>query len=436
LGIGCNKQNGVIVIDGNSGNVDFKKTVSLSTAGISNLATTIAGKADTNVANLPNFHNKQDIERILGSYYTRVEIDSALDQKFTFFNPGTSQFNRWIKLGSITYPTASLNDCLYSVLKIYFVQNVLSNEDYYMTVLIKFAPFPLGGSTIGIGADSVSYPMKASCEYTIHSRTTTTAYPKLVLGQDVVAQNTIFSINMDMGTGDNPGGVFSLSKGMMFVNGTAPFVYSGVISQNTDGAFLRTITPVVNFSNYNPPTADTVLGLDHYIRDTSSHKYIITAWGNSTRFFRLGFLVLSPNGRRAKITLHANQGYEMASSPNAATAYQPQNYCCEIYLYSGAGLNSISLGSTNTSGLTARGCFHYGFATVTTLWAKPDNVYLCPDIDDPVNRVSIWVKNTAYWGTPMVEVSTTGDWFQNQASSETLPNTGWVTLPLRTITMV
>ena len=58
--------------------------MSLSTAGISNLATTIAGKADTNVANFPNFHNKQDIERILGSYYTRFEIDSALDQKFTF----------------------------------------------------------------------------------------------------------------------------------------------------------------------------------------------------------------------------------------------------------------------------------------------------------------------------------------------------------------
>jgi hypothetical protein len=126
----------------------------------------------------------------------------------------------------------------------------------------------------------------------------------------------------------------------------------------------------------------------------------------------------------------------MTSGPNAATVGQPENYCCDIHLYSGGGIHSISLGDTNTSGRTATGCFHWGFATVTSIWAKPNNVYLVPDIDDPVNRVSIWVQNTAYWGTPIVEANTNNDWFQNQAVSETLPNTGWVTLPLRRITMV
>ena len=128
------------------------------------------------------------------------------------------------------------------------------------------------------------------------------------------------------------------------------------------------------------------------------------------------------------MTLYAGQGYGITSGVNGVITRQPENYCCEIYIYSGGGVNDISLGSTNTSGTTARGCFHYGFATVTSFWAKPNAVYLCPDIDDPVNKVSIWVKNTSYWGTPMVEVNTNNDWFQNQAVSETLPNTGWITL--------
>ena len=95
---------------------------------------------------------------------------------------------------------------------------------------------------------------------------------------------------MDMGIGDNPGGVLSLSKVMMFVNNTAPFVYCGVIASAIDSAFIRTIHPVAPFSNCNPPTADTVLGLDSYIRDTSSYKYIVTDWAPTTRF--LGWVSL------------------------------------------------------------------------------------------------------------------------------------------------
>jgi hypothetical protein len=113
---------------------------------------------------------------------------------------------------------------------------------------------------------------------------------------------------MDMGAGNNPGGVFVLSKGMMFVDGNAPFVYSGVITESLDSAYMKTITPVVNFSNYNPPTADTVLGLDNYVGTISTRKYLVTAFAQNTRFFRLGFLVLPPNGRRARVTLYAGQG--------------------------------------------------------------------------------------------------------------------------------
>ena len=58
----------------------------------------------------------------------------------------------------------------------------------------------------------------------------------------------------------------------MFVNGTAPFVYSGVITSSIDSAFTRTIFPVAPFSNYNPPTADTVTGLDSYVWNISSQK--------------------------------------------------------------------------------------------------------------------------------------------------------------------
>jgi hypothetical protein len=182
--------------------------------------------------------------------------------------------------------------------------------------------------------------------------------------------------------------------------------------------------------------ASEIPDLASYVANISTQKYIVTAWANATRYFRLGFFLLPVNGRRGRVTLHAGQGYAMTSGPNAATVGLPENYCCDIYIYSGGGVNSISLGSTNTSGRTAQGCFHYGFATVTTLWAKPEAVYLVPDIDDPVNKVSVWVNNTAYWGTPMVEASTNGDWFQNQAVSATLPNTGWITLPQKTISMI
>ena len=62
----------------------FTSESGVAISDVSNLSTALSAKADYNAANLPNFHNKQDIEDMFGDYYTRTEIDSAIDQKFTF----------------------------------------------------------------------------------------------------------------------------------------------------------------------------------------------------------------------------------------------------------------------------------------------------------------------------------------------------------------
>jgi hypothetical protein len=71
-----------------------------------------------------------------------------------------------------------------------------------------------------------------------------------------------------------------------------------------------------------------------------------------------------------------------------------------------------------------------------TKWARPNNVYLCPDITDPENTLTVWVQNTAYWGKPMITVDTNGTWYAQPAMSATLPNTGWVVLPFNTVSTV
>jgi hypothetical protein len=40
-----------------------------------------------------------------------------------------------------------------------------------------------------------------------------------------------------------------------------------------------------------------------------------------------------------------------------------------------------------------------------------DRRYLCPDIVDPANTLTVWVQNTAYWGKPMITVDTNGTWY-------------------------
>jgi hypothetical protein len=84
----------------------------------------LATKLESSISTLPNFYNKSDInairleiDRKFGDYYTTSQVDSAIDQKYTFSNPGTNRQVRWLSLGSITYPTASLGDALYTVLR-------------------------------------------------------------------------------------------------------------------------------------------------------------------------------------------------------------------------------------------------------------------------------------------------------------------------------
>jgi hypothetical protein len=50
-----------------------------------------------------------------------------------------------------------------------------------------------------------------------------------------------------------------------------------------------------------------------------------------------------------------------------------------------------------------------------------------------LNDISVWIENTAWWGTPVIEVLTNGSWYQDTAMSQFLPTTGWVVLPFNTI---
>jgi hypothetical protein len=88
-----------------------------------------------------------------------------------------------------------------------------------------------------------------------------------------------------------PGGVFTPCKGMMLVNGTAPFVYDGSLNSAVNGGIQKTVYPVVPFSNYNPPTAEIVVGFSDSVWDISTQKVIHPNQDSTTRFFKLGKLV-------------------------------------------------------------------------------------------------------------------------------------------------
>jgi hypothetical protein len=77
------------------------------------------------------------------------------------------------------------------------------------------------------------------------------------------------------------------------------------------------------------------------------------------------------------------------------------------------------------------GVFIYGFCSNRYKWARPLNVYLCPWLSNPTNNVDIWVRSTAYWGQPIVEVVTNGTWEQSTAQSTQLPSDrlGCITIP-------
>jgi len=160
-----------------------------------------------------------------------------------------------------------------------------------------------------------------------------------------------------------------------------------------------------------------------------------------TRFFRLGKLQLAQGGLQAVIRLSACQGYDIVGSFKSVNPRNPQNYCCEIFIYSGNASStyvvSIVLATnSNTSGQTDKGCFHWGFVSNNTKWARPNTVYLCPDINDPQNIVSVWVENTGFWGKPMITVDTNGTWTSQPIMSASLPSTGWIILPFNSVSTI
>jgi len=63
-------------------------------------------------------------------------------------------------------------------------------------------------------------------------------------------------------------------NGMLLVNGSAPFVFDGTFSATLSGAIQKEINPVFPFSNYTPPGAEAVVGLDYYVWNISTQKSI------------------------------------------------------------------------------------------------------------------------------------------------------------------
>ena len=74
-----------------------------------------------------HFFNKTVITNMLGNYYDTSQIDGVIDQKYIFSNPGGNLNQRWIKLGTITYPTNQLSDAKSTIFRINFVQDI--NQD-------------------------------------------------------------------------------------------------------------------------------------------------------------------------------------------------------------------------------------------------------------------------------------------------------------------
>ena len=131
----------------------------------------------------------------------------------------------------------------------------------------------------------------------------------------------------------------SPSRAIMFVTGTAPFVFDGTLLSNTTGGTVKYVTPQVSYSSMNKIPSNPILGLDDFIYSIAPQKHSRSNFSNQTMFFKLGLLVLPQNGRQAVIKLHACQGYQL-SPGNKTAPYGAQNYCCEIFVYSGNAGNT------------------------------------------------------------------------------------------------
>jgi hypothetical protein len=88
------------------------------------------------------------------------------------------------------------------------------------------------------------------------------------------------------------------------------------------------------------PLITTMTNFAEAVVQTPS-KYSINQFNSDTRYYRLGVLTLPQNGYQARITLIACQGYGLSNSYKSSTYPNPQNYSCEIYVYSGKCYKSI-----------------------------------------------------------------------------------------------
>jgi len=245
---------------------------------------------------------------------------------------------------------------------------------------------------------------------------------------------------MDMAYNVAGGAAFiNPSKGVVYINGTAPFVYGDLITASITED--KIIPPTIFYNNYTRVPVDKITGLADYVWNEAPQKYRHLNFSDQTRHFKLGRLVTAQNGGQTRITLLAGQGYDLSNAKNGMP-FAPKNYCCEIYIYSGNATStttgpSIALVSgSNISGATSHGCFHYGFVSNVSKWARPYNVYLCPIISNPMYEVSVWIENSSWWGTPAIEVLTSDTWYQETAMSQFLPTTGWVVLPFNSISTI
>jgi hypothetical protein len=100
LGLGL-----VLDVNANTGHINTPKTLS------------VKGSMVATASDLSNYYTS-------GQVYTKAEIDSAIDQKYTFSNSASNRQMRWLKLGSVNYPTSLLSNSLYTVLRIHFIQNI------------------------------------------------------------------------------------------------------------------------------------------------------------------------------------------------------------------------------------------------------------------------------------------------------------------------
>ena len=410
----------------------------------------LLGLGGGSTVNLSDYYKKGHIDTNFNlAFDNDLRLADRADQKFEFDISQSADANssQILNIGSITYPRLSLGDGKMTTIKIYLSQDRALNYDFHLLINFKFTSTPL--SVYEIIGETTIYS-NFNCQYYIFSDGATYTYPKVHINQrtDVIndangdpIEYRVFTFFLDISY--NP--FANTGKNLVLINGNAPFTVSNskITRLNFNSNFRGVeISPCVVFNSKNKPSADDISQLDTYIWNRAPRMTIHDGWSDSTRFYSLGLFYLPQNGYVAKISLTACQGYGLTGGYKSTVQPSPQNYNCNIYIYSGnasadvpgvPGKWALSLAldeGSNSSGGIDKGCYHYGFYEVASMWAKPGAVYIAPYFADPMNYVSVWVQNTAYWGRPLIEVSTNGLYYRDGflLVSTALPNTGWIRL--------